>query len=147
MLFTFSVLDQKHPFCANLVQKSKLFKLTFNTKTNSNKQNSMVVFTFSVLDEKHLFWANLVQRVKIVSLIWNLVPRLIQTCRIQWCCSLFLFYSGNTFFGQIWSKSQNCLFKLTFSAGTNSNKQNSVVVITFFVNLLTRLIWISRIQW
>ena len=51
VLFTFSVLDQKHPFCANLVQKSKLFKLTFNTKTNSNKQNSMVVFTFSVLDE------------------------------------------------------------------------------------------------
>ena len=45
----------------------------------------------SVFDRKHPFWANLVQKVKIVSLSWNLVPRLIRICRIQWCCSVFLF--------------------------------------------------------
>ena len=33
-----------------------------------------------------------------------MVPTLIRICRIQWCCSLFLFLSGNTLFGQIWSK-------------------------------------------
>ena len=53
--------------------------------------NSMAVFTFSVLDGKHPFWANLVQKIKIVSFSWNLVPRLIQICRVQWWCSLFVF--------------------------------------------------------
>ena len=33
-------------------------------------------------------------------LIWNLVPRLIQICRIQWWYSLFQFYTENTFFGK-----------------------------------------------
>ena len=47
--FTFSVLDWKHRFGANLAQKIKivsLFKLKFGTQTNSNMQNSMVMFTF-----------------------------------------------------------------------------------------------------
>ena len=83
VVFTFSVLDWKHPFWANLVQKVKIvslswklvlfgletpflgkfgtknqncqFKLKFGTKTNSNMQNSMALFTFSVLDRKHPF--------------------------------------------------------------------------------------------
>ena len=67
------------------------FKLKFGTETNLNLQNSMVQFSFSVLSQKHPFYANLVQKVKIVSLSWNFVLRLIQTCRIQWCCSLSLF--------------------------------------------------------
>ena len=62
------------------------FKLKFG-----NMQNSMVVFTFSVLDQKLTFRANLVQKIKIISLSWNLVPRLISICWIQWWCSLFLF--------------------------------------------------------
>ena len=36
------------------------------------------------LDQKYPFWKNLVQKIKIVNLSCNLVPRLIQTCRIQW---------------------------------------------------------------
>ena len=43
-------------------------------------------------------WANLVQKIKDVSLSWNLVPTVIRICRIQWWCSLFLFYTENTFF-------------------------------------------------
>ena len=39
-----------------------------------------------------------------VVVTWNLVASLIRICRIQWCCSLFSFSSGNTLFGQIWSK-------------------------------------------
>ena len=58
----------------------------------------MVVFTFSALDWKHPFRANLVQQIKIIFLSWNLVPWLIRICRIQWWCSLFLFYTGNTLF-------------------------------------------------
>ena len=37
------------------------------------------------------FWTNLFQKVKFVSLTWNFLPRLIQICKIQWWCSLFLF--------------------------------------------------------
>ena len=44
---------------------------------------------FSVSDRKYTFRANLVR---------NLVPRLIQICRIQWWCSIFLFYTENTIF-------------------------------------------------
>ena len=33
-----------------------------------------------------------------------MLPRLIRICRIQWCCSLFWFLSGNILFGQIWFK-------------------------------------------
>ena len=80
------------------------FKLKFGTYTNSNMQNSMVMFILSVFDWKYPFWANLVQKVKIISLSWNLVPRLIRVCRIQWWYSLFLFLIGNTLVRQIWSK-------------------------------------------
>ena len=45
-----------------------------------------------------IFWC------KIFSLSWNLVPTLIRMCEIHWWCSLFLFLTGNTLFGQIWSK-------------------------------------------
>ena len=34
----------------------------------------------------------------------NMAPCLIRICRIQWCCSLFPFSTGNALFGQIWSK-------------------------------------------
>ena len=67
-------------------------------------QNSMMLLTIFVFEWRYLFWANLVQKVKIISWIWNLVPRLIRICRIQWWCSLFLLLIRNTLFGQIWSK-------------------------------------------
>ena len=88
---------------------------------------------FFVFDRKYPFLANLVQKVKIISWSSNLVARLIQICRIQWCCSLFQFLNGNTFFGQICSKNQNCHFKLKFGTYTNSNMQNLMVIFIFFV--------------
>ena len=33
----------------------------------------------------------------------QLVPGLIQICRIQWRCSIFLLFIGISLFGQIWS--------------------------------------------
>ena len=53
---TFSVIEQKYPFGANLVQKNNFqFKLKFGTQINSNMHNSMVVFTFSVLEWEYHF--------------------------------------------------------------------------------------------
>ena len=86
--------------------------------------SSMVMFTFSIFDWKYPLWSNLIQKFKIVSLSWNLVPRLIRICRIQWWCSLLYFRSENLFFGKFRPKIQNFL-KL---------------------NLVPWLIWIWRIQ-
>ena len=73
-------------------------------------QNSMVVFTFSVLDRKYPFRTNLVNlgdltpKFKTVCSKWNLVPRLIRICRIQWQFSFFQVLTRNTLFGQMWYK-------------------------------------------
>ena len=77
-----------------------IFKLKFGTMTNSNLKNSIVMFTFSVFDRKHPFWANLVQKFKVVCLKWNLVPRPIRICRIQWGCSTFCFRRELLFLGK-----------------------------------------------
>ena len=63
-------------------------------QTDSNIQNWMVVSTFSIFDQTYPIWVNLVQRIKIVSLSWNLVRRLIQISKIQWCSSFFCFWSA-----------------------------------------------------
>ena len=82
-------------------------------------QDSTVVFILFVLDWKYPFWTNLVQKIKIVSFSWNFGPVLIPICRMQWRCSLFLFFTFSLF-----------LFKL--------------VSLSWF--LVPRLIWICRIQ-
>ena len=60
----------------------------------------------SVFDRKYSFWAILIKKKKKKTVIvsWNLVPRLIWICRIQWGCSLFPLLTGNTLFGQTWLK-------------------------------------------
>ena len=56
---------------------------------------------------------------------WNeMVRTLFRVCRIQWHCSLFLFW--NTLFGQIWSKNK---------------------IISLSWNVAFRLIRICRIHW
>ena len=82
---------------------------------NLNIHYSMVMFTSTVVNQKYPFWTNLFQKLKIVCLSRNLVPRLIQICRIQWRCSRFLFSTGNTFFREIRSETENFLFKLKFA--------------------------------
>ena len=114
MMFTFSVFDQKYPFGVNLVQNCQ-FALKFGTYTNMNMQNSMVVFTFSIFNRKYLFGGNLVEKIKLISFSWNLVPRLIWICTIQWWCWLFLFSTKSTLFEEFSPKNQNYQFKLKFS--------------------------------
>ena len=70
--FTFSVLDWKYPFWANLAQICQ-FKLKLGIKTNLNMQNSMVVFTFAVLDQKKPFLGKF--GPKIQSYQFKLKPR------------------------------------------------------------------------
>ena len=77
------------------------FKLKLGTKINSNMQNSVVIFIFPFLDRKYPFWVNLVQKSKIVSLNLNLIPTLLQVCKIRSWCLLILFH---TFFRRIFRK-------------------------------------------
>ena len=99
-----------------------------------------------------------------------MVPRLIRICRIQCWCSLLLFWTGNTVFGQIWFKKlsvvslswnlvprliriwriqwrYSLLLLLTGNTlfGQICSKKLSVVSLSW--NLVTRLIRICRIQW
>ena len=96
-------------------------------------RNSMMRFHFFIFERKYSFWANLVQIIKIVILYWNLVPRLIQICRIQWCYSLFFcFRAQMAFFGKFCPKNQNCHFMLKFGTYTNSSMQKSMKLFSFF---------------
>ena len=87
--------------------------------TVSNDHGRTHKCNFSFFYWKYLFRANLVKKkqkkIKTVSLSWNLVPRLIQICRIQWCCSLFPFLTRFwPFLGKLPTKNQNCQFKVKF---------------------------------
>ena len=64
VMLSFSVLDWKNPFWANLTQKNQnyLHKLKFGTKYNSSMLNLMVMFIFAVLDQKCSFWVNLIKK-------------------------------------------------------------------------------------
>ena len=127
------------------------------------------MFTFSVFDRKYPFRANFFKKMKIISLSWNLLPRLIRKCRIQWWCSFYFILYWKCLFGQIWPKKTNCHFKLKLCSKTNSNMQNSMVILFCFFcdrkypfcvnlvqksktaslgwNLVIRLIRIHRNQW
>ena len=86
VMLSFSVLDWKNPFWANLIQKNQnyLHKLKFGTKYNSSMLNLMVMFIFAVLDQKRSFGVNLIKKkIKFVSLRWDLVHRRIQICIIR----------------------------------------------------------------
>ena len=134
-VFTFSLVNGKHHFWANLVQKIKIVDLFWNlvVKSNSNMKNSMGMFTFSVINGKHLFWVNSVEIFKFVNLTRNSVLRLIQICRVQWICSLLLLWTGNTVLGKFGPNIQIYQFKLKFGAQTNSNMQNWMEMFTFSV--------------
>ena len=101
-IFTFFCFRPEFSCLVKFYPKNKIVSLSRNLlpRLILNMYNPMVVviFTFSVLDRKHPVWANLVQKSKIFSLSWHLVSRLTRMCRIQWWCSLFLFWTGSTLF-------------------------------------------------
>ena len=148
VLITFSASEQKYLFWANVIQKNQncQFRLNFGTQRNLNMQNSMMMLTSSVFNWKYSFWANLVQTFKIVSLNLNLVPRLIQVCRIQWWCLFFLLQSGNSLCRQICSKKSNCQIKLKFGMQTNSSMENSMVMFLFFFCDQKQTFWVNLVS-
>ena len=109
-------------------------------------QNSMVIFILFVLDWKYHFWTNMVQKIKIVSLSWNLGPLLIRICRIQWQCFFICFRPKTPFLGKFDPNNQTCQFKLKYGTYTNSNMQNSMVMLTFSVSEQNTLFLANLVQ-
>ena len=105
-MFTFLVFGRKYSVLDNLVQKIKMFTLSWHLVRTLIRTCRIQWWcsVFLLLIGNTLFGANLVEKVKIVSWSWNLVARLIWICWIQWCCSLFSFLTGSALLGQIWSK-------------------------------------------
>ena len=83
----------------------------------------MWIFSFRL---KTPFLGKFGPKIKIVSLSWNLVPRPIRICRIQWWCSLFLPSTRNNPF---WV-----------------NLVQKIKIVSFSWNLVPALIWISKNQ-
>ena len=79
----------------------------------------------------------------ILDLSWNLVPRLLWICRIQWWFLLFsvldqkisgkIWETSGKSLGKFGPKNQNCQFKLKFGTKTNLNMENSMVAFTLAV--------------
>ena len=89
--------------------------------------DSMVMFAFFIFEWSCSFRANnLVLKIKIVILSWNLLPRLIRMCRIQWDVQ-FLCFQPEVFF---WA-----------------NSVQKIKIISLSWNFVFGLIWIWRIQW
>ena len=88
----------------------KMFKNSswINAYYTKSKRLSSLDCLFYFRLEIPFLGVNLVQKFKIISLSLNFVPRLIQTWRIPWWSSLFLFSTGNTFLGEFGRKNQHC---------------------------------------
>ena len=128
MVIFFFFWDWRYPFWANLVQKTKIISLRW----------TLVIRLIRVCRYRcslFCFWLEIPLSGKLGPKVqycpkWNWIPRLIWICRIQWWCTFYLFWTGNTLFGQIWSK-RSKLFTLEFGTKTNLNIQNSKVMFIF----------------
>ena len=84
-------------FFRSSICSKTIVELTFTTQ-NKRLYSLPCLFCFRL---ENPFWVNMIQKLKSASLSLNLVPRLIWTCWIQWCCSLFVFLTINVLLKQI----------------------------------------------
>ena len=127
---TFSLLDWKYHFWANLVPTFKIVCLRWDMVPRLSricKIKRWCLF-FLLSTQNTLFCVNLVPKIKVSSLSQNLVPRLNELCRIQWWCSLFCYGLEISFLANFGEKVKSCQISLSW-------------------NLVGRRIRICRIQW
>ena len=153
MLFSFLVFDWKYPFWANLVQKVKIISWSWNSVPRL-----ILICRIQWCCSFSCFWVeipflgkfcpkNQNCHFKVSFLRWNLVPTLIRTCRIQWWCSFFFgFWVEIPFLGKFGPKNLNCHFKVKFGTYTNSNMQNSMVMLIFLVFEWKYPFWANLVQ-
>ena len=170
VVFTFSVLDRKYHFKANLVQKFKIVSSSWNLVSKLIRicriqwwcslflpGNGNTVF-------RQIWPKNQDYQFKL-----KFGLRLTNLCRIQWRCPLFPFILKIPFLGKFDSKNRHCQFKLKFCTKFYSNIQKLMEIFILFAwdrkssfsanlvqkikivsltwNLVPRLIWIWKTQW
>ena len=135
VVFTFSVLERKHHFWANLVQKIKIVSLRWKLLPRqiwyADMQISMVVFFR--FRRKILFLGKF--RTKIQNCLFKMKFGAQTNLNMRnsiVICILFVL-DQKTLFGQIWSQIKNCFFIVNFGSQTNSNMQNAMVMFPFSV--------------
>ena len=140
-MFTFSVLDQKNPFWANLVKKIEIVNLSGNSVP---RLIWMMMFTFSVFDRKYLFGQIWSKKSNQARLIW--ICRIMQKiCGVHFFC----FRPEKPFLSKSGQKNQNCQFKRKFGSKTNLNMRNSMMMFTFLVidcKYLFGQIWSKKLK-
>ena len=112
-------LDSENRFCNNgsffistLIWEWFILVKIFNSLRNHIINSMFIMPNMSFIAgciscQKLLLVAKNCLKSASAPLSWNLVPRLIWVCKIQWWCSLFLFLTRNTLFGQVWWKNSN----------------------------------------
>ena len=101
------------------------FKLKFDTYTNLNMQNSVVLFAFSVFDWKYHFRSNLIQKKRNYQFQTEFWYHKIQICRIQQLLTFFQFWPGVLFWRKL---------------------VQTIRIVSLGWNLVPRIIQICRIQ-
>ena len=89
--FTFSVLDQKYLFWANLVQKLKIFCWIWDFASRLTQRCKMLWLFLLFYLLFNTFSVNLVKKFKIVSLNESLIPRLISVWKFSGGVLFFCF--------------------------------------------------------
>ena len=89
-------------FLDKLVPKNQKcqFRLKFGTSTSKFEYAEFIGADHFFYFRPETLFGQIWFKKSLVSLSWNMVPTLIQICRIQWWCSLFLIFTGNTYFGK-----------------------------------------------
>ena len=73
---------------------------------------------------------------------FNIVRTAMNTCT----SAIFPFQPEIRFWANLDKKSQNCQFKLKFGSKSNSNMQNSIVIVTFSVLDQKHTFWANLVQ-
>ena len=121
VVFTFSVLDQKQSFWANLVQKFKFASLSWNlVPTITHK-------IFGTNSKTSKLYLRLTVKHRKVSKYYEKICSLIRIWKIQWRYSRFLFLDGKHPF---WA-----------------NLVQKIKIVNLHSNLVPWLMWICRIRW
>ena len=110
-----------------LILRNFELKLKFGIVTDLSVLNTTMKFTFSVFNRKNPIWTNSVQN-------------------INGGVIFFCFRPEKPFLGKFGPKNQNCLFKVNISTFSNSNMQNSMVMLIFSVFSRKNLFWANLVK-
>ena len=104
----------------------------FNVVINEHGRTEK--WDFSVLDQKYPYEANLIQKSELTFLAKNWYILWIKHAEINADAHFFQFWLEISFLGKFGPKNQKFQLRLKFCTQTNSNMQNSMVMLIFLLS-------------